>query len=401
MTPARHVLERLFRRAEAAARKGSAAPASLPMTPASCPEYAALNSLSASEHFHAEIAMAERDGAIAVERDHHHADGSGLKRLQVRDISRLAAHLGQTLHTETLQAAQDVLAPWKARFPLVDSVLSAWAAGRKVRSQGPDAAHDLRDALRVAAEAGDATTGERILRRESVRLFGDSKRIEALTHWLDVLATGDTASSGLSREDVWSAFGLRRQPQPLLLAGRTRIRVAGVTLPLFSPYLGLPPEQIEGIDEPVSFVLTIENLTSFHDAASVVDPRSRLILYTGGMPSPAWRTAWQRMLASLPSDTPIYHWGDIDEGGFRIAHAIQRASSAVGRAIRPWMMSPESLPSESLAHAALPTSNELQRMCATSEAAGWRDVAHSLRSRPIRLEQEALVPRLPPCRPCG
>lgn len=345
--------------------------------------------------------MAERDGAIVVQRDHHHGDGGGLKRLQVRDLSLLAAHLGETLHTDTLQAADALLTPWRERFPVVNAVISTWSAGRKVRSQGPDAAQDLRDALRVAVEAENATGGERILRRESVRLFGDSKRIEALTPWLEIMAAGEISSSGLSHEDIWSAFGLRRQPQPMLLSGKSRIWVAGHRLPIISPYVGLPPESIEAIEEPVDFVLSVENLTSFHDAANLADPRHRLIIYTGGMPSPAWCRAWQRMLASLPSETPIYHWGDIDEGGFRIAHVIQRASAKVGRSIRPWMMSPDSFPSEYLSIGKVPTASELLRMCTTSEATGWQDVSDAMRLQPIRLEQEALHPQLPPCKSLG
>jgi hypothetical protein len=368
------------------------------MTAASCPEYAALDSLGTLEQFHAEIAMAERDGAIVVQRNAHHGDGSGLKRLQVCDLTRLAIHLGTPLHGDVLGSANEVLAPWRDRFPVVDAVLSTWAAGRKIRQHGPDAAPDLVDALRVAADALNGATRERTLRRESVRLFGDSKRIEALTPWLELLASGEIASSGLSREEIWSTFGLRRQPQPLLLAGSGHVSVAGESLPIVAPYMGLPPEQIMGIHSQAEFVLTVENLTSFHDAASLPDARPRLIIYSGGMPSPAWRRAWQCMVASISDEASLYHWGDIDEGGFRIAHAIQRTAHEIGKSIRPWMMSPESLPQACVDAAETPTSSELRRMCDASAAAGWEQVCDELMHRPIRLEQEALEARLPASR---
>ena len=71
-TPARRVLERLLRRAEAALLKGDVQPASLSMT-GSCngAEYRALNGVVDFEAFHARVALAERTGAITVERDRH------------------------------------------------------------------------------------------------------------------------------------------------------------------------------------------------------------------------------------------------------------------------------------------------------------------------------------------
>lgn len=40
-----------------------------------------------------------------------------------------------------------------------------------------------------------------------------------------------------------------------------------------------------------------------------------------------------RLLENLPLTTPIYHWGDVDEGGFRIASTI--AAVARGAGLQP------------------------------------------------------------------
>jgi hypothetical protein len=118
-----------------------------------------------------------------------------------------------------------------------------------VRGRRSEAAVDLADAARVV-DAGLREGGpERLLRRESIRLFGDSKRVEALTPWLEVLLTGELAATGLDDAQIWSALGLRKQPQPLLLAGGARLQlVDGLHVDLVRPYLGIAPESLCAID---------------------------------------------------------------------------------------------------------------------------------------------------------
>lgn len=395
MSAVRPLLLRLLRRAEAAARRGDQRPAALPMTAASCPEYAALDSLDALERFHAGIALAERDGAISVARDRHHDDGARLLRIVVADSNRLATHLGVTLGATAATQARQRLAPWIEHFPVLEQLVSLWAGGRRWRQQGPEAVTDLLDALRLASDVAAASDHERILRRESVRLFGDSKRIEALTPWLELLLSGELAVSGLDREAIWAAYGLRRQPQPLLLSGRARIVSGERRLELLRPYLGLPPEAVHGLAEPVGFLLSVENLSSFHDLAAGAGESSGLIGYSAGMPSPSWRRAWARLLASLPTCTPVYHWGDLDQGGLRIAETMADIARASGHRLLPWLMHPDEFSASELATAATPDPSTLARMLASARRCGWHALADALARRPLLLEQEACAARLP------
>ena len=226
MSAARQVLQRLLRRAESARRRRADEQVSLRM--ASVAEYAGLRSLAELDDFHAAIVLAERDGAIAVQRESRSGDGSRLLRISVAELAALARHLGVELLDDRVEQAARLLQPWRERFPILEEVLDTWRANRKLRGAGPEAAADGADAARaVAARLGDAGT-ERILRRESVRLFGDSKRLEKLTPWLEILVTGELAASGLAKEEVWSSIGLRREPQPLLLTPGARLdRAAG------------------------------------------------------------------------------------------------------------------------------------------------------------------------------
>ena len=393
MSAARRVLERLLRRAESARRRGADDRVSLRMPTVA--EYVALRSLGELDDFHAAIVLAEREGAIAAQREGRSGDGSKLLRLAVADVPALARHLGVELLDDRITQAERALETWRARFPVLDEVMAAWRANRKPRGAGPEAAGELADAARAVAARLDDAGVERILRRESVRLFGDSKRIEKLTPWLEILVTGELAATGLSKDEVWSAIGLRREPQPMLLAGDGSVQLVDATLPLVRPYLGLPAESVRGVMTTARSLLTIENLASFHDASRSPGAASVLLLYTGGMPSPTWRGAYARVLAALPPAVPVYHWGDIDEGGFRIAAVLAATAQAAGRRLQPWMMSPADLPAALAAQADAPTASSLDAMLRAAERCGWSALLDQLREQPIRLEQESLDPVLP------
>ena len=52
-----------------------------------------------------------------------------------------------------------------------------------------------------------------------------------------------------------------------------------------------------------------------------------------------------RLLENLPLTTPIYHWGDVDEGGFRIVSTIAAVKArGAGFFLQPYGMSPKDVP---------------------------------------------------------
>ena len=396
MSDASPLLLRLLHRGEAARLRGEARPASLPLTGASGREYLALSTLQARESFHGQIALAERAGGITAIRDTHRGDGEQLLRIGVADLEKLARHLGVDLLASRVERATALLSPWGARLPVLERVVDAWRLGRKVRGCGPEAAVELADAARAVLACEEAGPRERVLRRESVRLFGDSKRLEMLTTWLDLLSTGELVADGpLDRNHVWATLGLRREPQPLLLAGPGELQLGQERIHLVRPWIGIAPESLQALHGPARTVLSVENLASFHEAARLPCASARLLLYTGGMPSPAWREAYARMLACLGDGAAIYHWGDIDEGGFRIAAVVAAVASASGHRLRPWWMSPSALPGHVLASAQEPDPATLATMQRWARRAGWDEVADELRAKPLRLEQEAIDPAAP------
>ena len=394
MSPARQALLRLLRQGERARSREAAETVALPMTSTKCPEYCMLRSLGEIEQFEAEIALAVRAGAVGIERDRFGGDHSRLTHVRLISLQCLAAHLDIPLLSAQVEAATDVLRSACDRHPVLNTVLEAWRLGRQVRGHGPDAAADLADAAKAVDARRSDDREERLLRRESVRIFRDSKRLEALTLWLDLLLTGELTPSGMDNAQIWSALGLRREPQPVLVAGQGVVQLQQTRLPLCRPYLGLPVDAVRTIETRARYVLTIENLTSFHDAARAMPGEDGLLIYTGGMPSPAWRHFYARLLASLPVETALYHWGDIDEGGFRIAAHLAAIASAAGRCLHPWLMSPADVDAVD-PDAEPPSAACLKKMTDWAEKAGWPQVASALIQAPIRIEQEAMDPRFP------
>jgi hypothetical protein len=391
VSAARPVLERLLRLSQNDRGRGGDGRVGLPMTQASCRDYAALATLADFETFHAQIALAERDGAIEAERERHRGDGTRLLRLRVCDPAALARHLGEELLETRCDAAAAHLAAHARTFPVIDDVLAAWRAGRNVRGWGPKATPDLAAAATAAAQAD--STSERILRRESIRLFGDSKRLEALTPWLDLLASGELAASGLQRADIWAAFGWRHAPQPLLLSGPGSVTLTSGEVTLRRPWLGLPVETVQAITTDARWLLSIENLTTFHEAAAA--NTEGLVVFSGGMPSPAWRRAYGCLLRHLPPHASVLHWGDIDEGGYRIAAVIAQAARDAGHILQPWRMAPDALPDAVRAVAVVPDTPRLAAMQRWAKRSGWHTIADALAATPLCIEQEMLGIELP------
>ncbi len=390
-SPAHRALSRLFRLGEQAQARGAGKPPALPMTAAKCPEYVDLRSLRDFETFEAEIALAVRAGAILAEPAEFGRDDRRLQRLRLRDLAALAAFLGLPLQADALRAAEAAFATHRDAHPVLDEVLARWRSGRRVRGHGPEVVDTLIDAIRAVDARRADPTRERLLRRESVRIFGDSKRLEALTRWLDLLLTGEIEPSGLEQAQIWSALGLRREPQPVLIAGRGVAVLDDGPLPLRRPYLVLPVDAVRTLDTSARHLLTIENLTSFHEAARALGDGDGLLLYTGGMPSPPWRAFYARVLHGLPASTRLHHWGDIDEGGFRIAAALAAVAADAGRTLQPWRMSPDDAPPG----AATPTAAALEKMLASARRAGWHALAARLQAHPVCVEQEAMDAVLP------
>lgn len=337
-----------------------------------------------------ETFLAARDaGAVTLQRDKLNPKDGLFERIDLVDTQVLAKFLGRSTYADQLAQTIGQLEPLKAEFPVILEVIGRWTGMAKVRGLGPQDTRAWIDAAKTiqacATRSQDAVAAP--VREFSARLFLDSKRIEALTPQLDIMLSGSVEDSPRATAQVWQELGLFREEHPVLLAGHVNIARDRSTGLIDAPYMGLPAAAIQGVASTVIEVITIENKTTFHSEAKRRQDDKVLLIYTAGMPSPAWRAMYGRLLGSLPPTTLINHWGDVDEGGFRIASTIAAVARMEGFALQPYRMSPEDVPLKMRVRASTRTLERIHHFACT---AGWSELGQAMREAEFVAEQEVL-----------
>lgn len=350
-------------------------------------DYHELRSLQSKEAFEALLKHAQDSGAVRLTWPAHQPDGY-IQRVDLTDVDALAHLLGQDSLRSRLVIAQQVLRGKVDAFPVLQDVLDQWAVLKRVRNTTPEDVNDWLGACvaveqsRAAVAAGQIETA---VRDASARIFRDSKRIDALIAPIDVLLCGSVEDSARSEAEVLQELGLFKEEQPARLAGKVVVRRERGAFVLDRPYCALAPSTVLGVSGAPSLVLSIENQTTFHVQARRRCDAEELLLYTAGMPSPAWRQMYVRMLSDLPEGVQVAHWGDFDEGGFRIAAFLARAAAEAGKVVHPWNMHPDEIP-QSLRRPA--TERTIDRMAGFAEQAHWQEIAVAIRDARFVAEQE-------------
>jgi Wadjet protein JetD, C-terminal len=387
---ARTLLEKLLRDSEKASVGRRTRPAAL--TKSNLTEYQASRSLQAREAFETVMQAARAAGAISYVVDHRGAGEGFIQRVETADIRALAGFLGRVPAEEVLASAKALLSPLAPRFPVLKDVLSKWSELKAVRTFTAADAQDWVDATRVIDYAQDMLSrGATFVPtyEASAKLFKDSKRIKKLAAPIDVLLSGNVDGESRQPSEVLEEIGLSREEHPVRMAGNVMVERERVTSYLDVPYTGLPAATIKRLVGQPTMVITIENQTTFHSEARRRCEENVLLIYTAGMPNPPWRAMYARILKELPSGVPVYHWGDIDEGGFRIAALIAQEARRVGRVIQPWsMMHPDNVPAGQRRPASPHTIN---RMAHFAREACWTSLAAAIEKAKCTVEQEGLA----------
>ena len=360
------------------------------ITMAALESYHSNRNIQDREAFEAYMQAAQDNGAVNLKRERgYHIDGR-MERVDLTERGKLALFLGISTQDDLLSKARASLSGIVEEFHVLNEVLENWRQLKKVRGTGPKDVQDWLNAafvIQYMKKQPDTVKGELPIREVSAYLFKDSKVIEKISSLLDVLLSGSTESIAREPYEIWAEIGLRREEQPVRLAGKVIIRRERVCSVLDSPYTAFPAATVLNIESSISNLITIENQTTFHTEARRLHDNDVLLIYTAGMPSPAWRAMYSRILSSISKNTSILHWGDVDEGGFRIAALISELAKASGHTLKPYRMSPEDVPLEKRRPA---TEKTLVRMRHYAEKAGWVLLADSIFESGFTVEQEAL-----------
>lgn len=353
-------------------------------------QYRSSDSFEFKERFETTMRAARAAGAVTLTWDEKNSEEGFIRRVDIICAEKLARFIGATPLAVEIALAEELFAPWSDKYPVLDDVIRRWSQLRKVRTLGPTSTRDWLDAIRVVEYVRSLFSDQKTftpVREASARLFKNSKRIERLAAPLNVLLAGSVDAEIREPAEVWKELGLVRQEQPVRLAGKVEIERTRVSGLLDAPYAAFPAPSVIRLITVPNMVLTIENQTTFHSEALRMCEEQVLLIYTAGMPSPTWRAMYARLLLGLPEEVPVFHWGDVDEGGFRIASILAQDARAAGHVIQPWRMASDDIPPEQRRKASPGT---LKRMRYFADAAGWAELGKLIEEAGFTVEQEAL-----------
>lgn len=398
-TIANQALEKLLRSAENAYWKEPSGRAiKLGFTARSFPQYFAITTHAEKESCHGDLLLAMRAGAITIKWERQAGEKNQIEFITLQDSTKLASFLGITPRWDAVAAAESQLSGLYVDYQVLQDVISMWRRGMKPRGTSIEDIKDWVDAIRVIETCKNSTTLDIPVRRISALLTFDSKRVELLWNIIDALLQGDVNLSQRSAEEVFAEIGLIKYPPTILISGKIQVLVTfhqfETTIKVERPYIGLSPSVISGFiveSSPIT-LLSVENLTTFHELSTKNDNfENCILLFTGGMPSPSWKRVYKLILNALPIESKVFHWGDIDIGGFRIAKHLAACCKDVGKVLELHMME--------LGEASFSKKDVIRRELTDKEISeieniclicGWQKEYTWIASNKFAIEQESL-----------
>lgn len=261
----------------------------------------------------------------------------------------------------------------------------------------------------------------------SLLCFNDSKYFEQkmksrittfIRRYHPQLATLDENQT-FADDEVLELIGIRKNPEILEFRGPVKLHMNGSVID-FTPMTAGACFKTDNFEilqkieiENVHKIIFIENRTSYeiqiskkhnkyeeHDKNDERDKneehdinderdKSELIVYHGGFHSLKKRRFLQMLIEAANQQVEIYHWGDIDLGGFKIFLQIKNNISS---RVKPWQMDSETL----LKYKNMAGSydenyrHKLEKALEDQSYAYFHDVIKTMLKYNIRLEQEAI-----------
>lgn len=257
--------------------------------------------------------------------------------------------------------------------------------------------HDMeeyRDLL-LAARAVLGNQEEIFIRNFSIQLFHDSKRMEQLKNKIEVLLW--QYGEYQERDSVLEECGIVDTPTYVMIKGNGRIRLGAqkIDLSLLPGDIALSTESVKSLEDVTVLgerVVTVENLTSFHDYPTKND----FVVYLGGFHNRVKRD-FLIYLHQMNREKEYWHFGDIDAGGFYILEHLRRKTGIPFRALH---MNRETLCQYSEDTRPL-TENDRKRLLQLKEDVtkrvqqgdvleDYREVIEYMLEKDCKLEQEAI-----------
>jgi len=195
----------------------------------------------------------------------------------------------------------------------------------------------LRDLLRAFREYS-ALPGGITMRAFSSRCFSDTKYFERnvrdlflrIARQYDVDLAISCDENGLGEKEQLAYLGIYARPELYELAGNCLIRTEQGTICIgAAPYgLALPSTLIDSITAigltAIQCITFIENKTNYDEYVVSEKQPGELVIYHGGFLSPQKRKLVALIARAAAKDVKMRFWADIDAGGFRMFHNLQK-----------------------------------------------------------------------------
>lgn len=246
-----------------------------------------------------------------------------IEKVALIDPGPVYSMLGRRPSCDTAAAA---IAPLRERAEtwetaMLDEIQSLWSRNRQWQKFTPANSDALLDIQKLAQAIHSGQHQNQDFRTFSSRIVGDSKKVERCE--AAVLAYL-RANGKHSFRSLMAERGAWKITMPVMLSGPVSLH--GLRLCDAMDYVGVPVLELQNliVDEDVDYVLSVENLTSFHRHCIEINPTPRrgLILFTSGQPSHAFKEYYSGLAERLSGRVPFYHWSDIDGGGLEISKVM-------------------------------------------------------------------------------
>jgi hypothetical protein len=300
-------------------------------------DYTQIGDPTAQDEFHRVLQDAERAGGIALERDRLGRFTGEFARVRLIDAAKLYGFLARAPADAIADAAgrkietsiadilvdpffkvveQDAVAAWRCN----KTFLGFTAAQTEAFVAVLRLTHGI---IHLAGRDVDHRTFSRRAVKDSKALERSEGRVaQLLKRWNPDLA-------GDEPREILEACGIVRRAHLLQVKGPLRLSSDALKIDgTGEVFIGLPwtAVQTATLSRPVDYVLTIENPTSFWRYCTEIGG-NYLALLTDGFPARDVLSSMTNLvkMARAAADVPLYHWGDIDAGGVRIAAHLEDA----------------------------------------------------------------------------
>lgn len=160
----------------------------------------------------------------------------------------------------------------------------------------------------------------------SIRVFQDSKRVEKLAPKVQTLLFQYGGDAFAEKENVFEECGVVNTPTYICMKGNAKVYLGNQILDL-SKMQGdialstVSLKEVTRVEVNGKRVVTIENLTSFHDYP--VGTKNDFAIYLGGFHNRTKREFLKFLYHNNP-ELEYRHFGDIDAGGFYIFEHLKK-----------------------------------------------------------------------------